>query len=187
MKTNRKCHSKRNLSIFDCVRSNLLWHKKSDVRSFSYTFSRKGDPLGFMAVAYNVAYTPNLINNPLGGAFILLMGMSAILFFLVTGLPGVLMEDHSLAFIIQQLDSILLLCERLVLEEQRAVDLLLANLNNYAPGSELLYRICFLFQEHALARESLFSRFSILVDLPIIQFLPGPLIDRIHGNFKRGF
>ncbi len=180
---NRKCQPTRNSFVYDCVLSSLLLHNKLlRIRSFATTVSRKGDPLGFMVAAFSHSYTPSLINNPLAGAFIILMGMAATLFFLVTSSPVGSVEDPSYAFILQRLDYILLLCERFVLEEQSGIDRLLTNLNNFAP--DILYRIYLSLQEHVLARESLFSSFSILVDLPIIEFLPGPLVDRIHQNFE---
>jgi hypothetical protein len=38
-------------------------------------------------------------------------------------------------------------------------------------------------QELVLVRESLASNFLHMVNMPIIEFMPGPLVDRINQNF----
>jgi hypothetical protein len=134
-----------------------------------------------MVAAFTTPYTPSLINNPLAGAFILLMGMAATLFFVITSSAEVYTQDPSFAFILQRLENILLLSERFLLYEQSGINILLANLNNFSP--EILNSMYLSLQELVLVRESLASNFLHMVNMPIIEFMPGPLVDRINQNF----
>jgi hypothetical protein len=134
-----------------------------------------------MVAAFTTPYTPSLINNPLAGAFILLMGMAATLFFVITSSAEVYAQDPSFAFILQRLENILLLSERFLLYEQSGINILLANLNNFSP--EILNSMYLSLQELVLVRESLASNFLHMVNMPIIEFMPGPLVDRINQNF----
>ena len=177
-----KCQSKRNLSRFDYVKSDLLLHNKLPIRSFSSTFSRRGDPLGSLVVAFSTPYASSFLCNPLGGAFVLLMGMASTLFFVTMSLPEFFAQDPSYAAIIQRLESIFLLYERFLSYEQSGIDILLANLNNFSP--ETLNSFYLSLQELVTVRESLFSNLSNLINSPEIEFLEGPIVDRINQIFE---
>ena len=179
---NMKCQSKRNLSRFDYVKSDLLLHNKLPIRSFSSTFSRRGDPLGSLVVAFSTPYASSFLCNPLGGAFVLLMGMASTLFFVTMSLPEFFAQDPSYAVIIQRLESIFLLYERFLSYEQNGIDILLANLNNFSP--ETLNNFYLSLQELVTVRESLFSNLSNLINSPEIEFLEGPIVDRINQIFE---
>lgn len=178
MVRNVKCQSKRNLP-----RLNYVKHDKLPIRPFSSTSSRRGDPLGSLVAAFSVPYAPSFLCNPLGGAFILLMGMASTLFFVTMSLPEFFSQDPSYAIIIQRLENIFLLYERFLSYEQSGIDILLANLNNFSP--ETLNNFYLSLQELVTVRESLFSNLSNLINSPEIEFLERPIVDRINQIFEQ--
>lgn len=175
---NMKCQSKYNSSRFNYVKSDLLLHNKLPIRSFSSTFSKRGDPLSNLVVAFSTPYASSFLCNPLGSAFILLMGMASTLFFVTISLPEFFAQDPSYAAILQRLDNIFLLYERFLSYEQSGIDILLANLNNFSP--ETLNNFYFSLQELVTVRESIFSNLSDLINSPEIEFLERPIVDRIN-------
>ena len=182
MMKNIRCQCKRNSFRFNYVKLGLLLHNKFPIRSFSSTLSRKGDPLGNLVVAFGTPYASSFLCNPLGGAFILLMGMASTLFFVTMSLPEFFAQDPSYAVIIQRLESIFLLYERFLSYEQSGIDMLLANLNNFSP--ETLNNFYLSLQELVTVRESLFSNLSNLINSPEIEFMEGPIVDRINQIFE---
>jgi hypothetical protein len=152
------------------------------IRFFSTTFIRKGDPLGVTVLSYSHPYASSLLCNPLGGAFILLMGMAATLFFVTQSLPVFFAQDPSYAFILQRLDSLFLLYERFLLLEENGVAMLLANIGNFTP--ETLRNFYFLLQELVTVRESIFYILHNIINSPEIEFLERPALDRINTIFE---
>jgi hypothetical protein len=173
---------RRSSSSFDHVKSDLLFRNGIPIRPFSSTPSRKGDPLGTTVLAFSSPYAASLLANPLGIAFVLLMGMSTGLFLLVTDLPGFFALGPSYGDILQRMDSILLLSETLISYEQNGIAILLTNIGNFSP--EVLHSFYLSLQELVTVRESLFSNFDDLMNYPEIMFLDRPLLDRIDQNIE---
>jgi hypothetical protein len=173
--------------IFDLGKScytkiNKLKSVKLLTRPFSTTVIKRADPLGTTALAFSTSYAYSLLANPFGGAFILLMGMAAALFFLTGYLPEFFAQDPSYAMILVRLDNLLLLFERFLLYEQNGINLLVASINNFSP--EVLGNLYLSLQELVTVRESLFFRLESLINSPEIEFLEGPLVDRINNVFE---
>jgi hypothetical protein len=181
-------YSKRGFSRFmqifayDNIKLDILLNNKISKRPFSSTPSRKGDPLGFVVAAFSSPYAPSFLSNPLGTAFILLMGMAVTLFFLISSLPAFLASDPSYVLILQRVDSICLLLERFIPYEQNGVAILMASINNFTP--ETLNYFYLSLQELLTAREALFPLLSELVNSPEIEFLEPPVVDRINQNLE---
>jgi hypothetical protein len=108
--------------------------------------------------------------------------MAAALFFLTGSLPEFFAQDPSYAVILARLDNLLLLFERFLLYEQNGINLLVASINNFSP--EVLGNLYLSLQELVTVRESLFSRLDSLINSPEIEFLEGPLVDRINNVFE---
>ena len=157
---------------------NLLSLIKLPLRSFSTTSIRKADPLSTVVAAFNTPYVSSFLANPLGGAFILLMGMASTLFFVTMSLPEFFAQDISYAMILQRLEAIFLLYERFILYEQSGIDMLLANINNFSP--EILGNFYLSLQELVTVRESLFSILSDFVNSPEMELMEGPTVDRAN-------
>lgn len=162
---------------YNYIKLNLLLIK-SPLRLFSTTFIKKADPLSTVVVAFNTPYASSFLSNPLGGAFILLMGMASTLFFVTASLPEFFAQDPSYALIIQRLENIFLLYERFLSYEQNGIDILLANINNFSP--EALGNFYLSLQELVTVRESFFTILSDLISSPEIEFMEGPIVDRIN-------
>lgn len=171
----RKRQHERNSPRLDHVKLNP---RELPVRPFSSTASRRGDPLGVTCLAFATPYPSSLLANPFGGAFILLMGMAATLFFVTTSLPEFFAQDPSYAFILLRLDNIFNLYENFLLYEQNGINMLLASLGNFSP--ETLRSFYISLQELVTIRESLFFNLDHLINSPEIQLLGGPILDRAH-------
>jgi hypothetical protein len=150
--------------------------RKLPVRPFSSTTSRRGDPLGVTALAFGTPYPSSFLASPFGSTFIILMGMAATLFFVT--LPEFLGQDPSYALILVQLDNIFSLYENFLLYEQNGINMLLTNLGNFSP--EILTSFYLSLQELVTIRESLFSNLDHLINLPEIQLIGGPILDRAN-------
>ena len=151
-------------------------------RDFSSTQIKRGDPLGTAAAAFAYSYASSLLVNPLSASILILIGMGSTLFLLTGGLPAFFSVDPEYASILMRLDSILLLYERFIITEQSMIDLLFANLNNFSP--ETLNNFYYILQELVTVRESMFTNLSALINSPDIEFLHGPILDRINQVFE---
>ena len=148
------------------------------VRPFSSTTSRRGDPLGVTALAFGTPYPSSFLASPFGSTFIILMGMAATLFFVTGSLPEFFAQDPSYALILLRLDNIFNLYESFLLYEQNGINMLLTNLGNFSP--ETLRNFYLSLQELVTIRESLFSILDRLINLPEIELLGGPVLDRAN-------
>ena len=151
-------------------------------RSFSSTPRRKGDPLFTTSIAFASPYAASLLCNPLGAAFILLMGMATTLFFLTLGLPGFFALNPPLGLVLQRLDNIFLLSETYLSYEQNGINILLSNIGNFSP--ETLNNYYLSLQELITVRESLFSNFNNAIMSPQVEALPEVLADRANHIFE---
>jgi hypothetical protein len=186
--SSKKFQSKFNSSRFNSSKSSLILYNgmpvrpfvSTSVRSFDSTSSKRVDPLGFTALSYATPYSPSLLANPIAGAFILLTGMAVTLYFLTSALPQFFEENPSPSYaeIICKLDNICLLAEKFIVYRQSGIDIIYANINNFTP--ETITNLYFSLQELVTAGESLFDKYSYIIDLPEIEFIGGPLKDRIH-------
>lgn len=164
------------------IAQNLCTFTKLSRRLFSSSSIRRGDPLSTVATAFATPYASSVLSNPLGGAIILLMGMATTLFFLTTSLPEFFASDPSYALIIQHLENIFLLYEMFLSYEQNLINILLTNIDNFSP--EVISNFYLLLQELVTVRESIFPILSNLVNSPEIEFMEGPIVDRINQNFE---
>lgn len=168
------------------IKLNLLLIKLP-LRLFSTTSMRKADPMSTVVISFNTPYASSFMANPLGGAFILLMGMASTLFFVTAALPEFFAQDYSYALIIQRLENISLLHETFLAYERSGTDILLASMNNFSP--EVLGNFYLSLQELVTVRESLFNILDNLMDSPDIQFMEEPIVDRInqiHEDLRLG-
>lgn len=134
--------------------------------------------MGVTVLSFSHPYASSLMCNPLGGAFILLMGMAVTLFFVTQSLPEFFSQDPSYALIIQRLDSLFSLYERFLVLEQNGVNILLANIDNFTP--ETLGNFYLSLQELITIRESIFPTLDYIINSPEIEFLERPIVDRIN-------
>ena len=155
------------------------------VRSFTSTSSRKGDPLGFVALAFATPYPPTLLTDPFAGAFFLLMGMGASLFFSAALVLPLFAQQPEYVEILRSLDNVFGLFETFISYLMNGISILSANLNNFAP--EILTHYYFSLQELVTVTESLYNLLTEFINLPFIEFLDRPLVDRaneIHENLR---
>jgi len=87
---------KRNSYKLDYVQSDFLLRNGVPIRPFSSTPPRRADPLSTTVAAFGSSHAPSLLSNPLGCAFVLLMGLATALFYLVAGLPAFFSQDPPL-------------------------------------------------------------------------------------------
>ena len=178
----KKFQSNPILSKFYFVKSVHLNLNKLPVKSFSSTPVRKGDPLGVVVISFSTPYSFSFLANPFGGSFTLLMGLATVLYFLTTDLITFFSQDHEYGTLLQRLDNIFLLYERFISYEQSGINLFLANIDNHTP--EALRQFYLSFQELVTVRESLYNRLSDVMNLPQMQFVEEPLIDRVNQTFE---
>jgi len=173
--------SRFNMVLYSNMRVILL----TSVRSFTSTSSRKGDPLGFVALSFATPWPPSLLADPFGCAFILLMGMGASLFFSASLLFPLFAQQPEYVEILRALDNVFGLQETFISYLMNGINILSGNLNNLAP--EILTNYYFSLQELVTVTESLYNLLTDFINLPLIDFLDRPLIDRaneIHENLR---
>lgn len=182
-----KFQSKSNSSIFGFSKLVLNLYKGIFIRPFSSTCSRKVDPVGFVALSFATPYPASLLVNPIAGGIIILVGMASTLYLTTVTLPQFFSQDPSYAQIICRLENIFLLYDTYLGYERSVNNLLLANLDNFT--LETLTNLYFSLQELVAVRESLFETVTNLINSPDIEFIEGPLKDRInliHQDLRLG-
>jgi hypothetical protein len=165
------------LHVINCTTS--IWCKtapKSQVRLFSSTSIRNGDPLGITAMALSVPYAAGFIANPLGGSFILLMGMGAAIFGLTTSFMTFAETNVDLGQILQRLDSIFCLYETFILFIQSGINILDTTLDNFTP--EVLVYFYDSLQELITIVECLFAELNTLMVSPHVTLAGEPVVER---------
>jgi hypothetical protein len=187
--------SKANSSKFRSLKPGFILHNGIPAKPFPSTLSRpftstpprKGDPLGFVALSFATPYPASLLTNPLAGSFILLMGMAATLFLATASLLPFFAQNPQYVEILRILDNIFGLYERFLAYEQNGIAILSANINNYTP--ETLTNFYFSLQELVTVRESLFNLLTRVINLPGMEFMARPVVDRaneIHEDLRLG-
>jgi len=134
--------------------------------------------LGVSVGAFAIPYASSLVFNPFVGAFVVLTGLAATLYFVTVNFSVFLTQDASYAFILQRLDYMFHLYDTLLVYEQNGIDLFMANMNNFSPES--LRNFYLVFQELITVRESLFNALGNLLSTPEIEFLEGPILERAN-------
>ena len=185
--------SKSKLSRFPSDKSNIFLHNgipavsypstptrrfsSIPARKFSSSSARRTDPLGFVGLSFMCPYPPSILTSPFFGAFFVLVGMSAALFFATSDISQFLANDPTLAEILRRTDNIFLLFERFLELERVLVGMFFGNLDNMIPENRAHYY--FVLQELVTVREALFNNLTELINSPYMELLPRPVGDRI--------
>jgi hypothetical protein len=165
------------LHVINCTARILCkMSPKSQVRLFSSTSIRKADPLSTTAIALSVPYAAGFIANPLGGSFILLMGMGTAIFGLTTSFIAFAETNVDLGLILQRLDSIFCLYETFILFIQSGINILDTTLDNFTP--EVLVYFYDSLQELITIIECLFAELNTVMVSPYVIFAGEPVVER---------
>lgn len=145
---------------------------KKLVRSYSVTLVKRVDsvtsPLLVTSLAFNTPYSPSILSNPIGAAFLVLIGMATTLYYVSTPMFNFFLWGEPTIFSVEQANYIFTLFDEFLSREKYTIRLLLNDLSpSYDP--ELLRGFYFQIQELITIKEYSYLSLFGFYDHPSVQ------------------